>query len=243
MTLWVHTFSGLAFDLLHPKPEQIAIADIAHSLAGIPRYTAHGRRAIPVAEHSINVAYQVLRDTGDRQLAWDGLGHDFHEAYLNDVSAPVKRAMRELQRQRVDEGLLNEARALWEVVGPHAKHTIERLVKAARGGPTPFDELDELVSHAVRSRLSMSLETPEVVKLVDLRMLPTEAPQALTWPPPRPWELPEGCEPYRALWLLTKTQAEWKRDLLSAIEDLAPTPELRAEAVAAKGTSAWGTRS
>lgn len=88
---WIHTRHGAAFDLLEPKPEQILLADIAYALAGICRYTGHGR--ITVAEHSVLVAKLLYRCMGDLSLAWQGLMHDAHEAYIGDDASPKKRAL------------------------------------------------------------------------------------------------------------------------------------------------------
>lgn len=86
----IQTFTGLEFDLLNPDPARIRIADIAHALARLCRYTGH---IVPewysVAEHSCEVAARL----GSR-LRWAGLIHDAHEAYVGDVSAPLKSVMR-----------------------------------------------------------------------------------------------------------------------------------------------------
>lgn len=97
---WIQTHSGRAFDLLDPKPEQVDLGDIAHALAHINRFTGHVG-TYSVAAHSIVVAH-IARDLADaagastteRLLAYlDGLLHDAHEAYINDLSSPMKRAM------------------------------------------------------------------------------------------------------------------------------------------------------
>ena len=89
---WIQTFSGLAFYPLDPRPEDIRIEDIAHALALQCRFTGHSRLFYSVAEHSVHVSY--LCEPED--ALW-GLLHDASEAYLGDVSRPLKRqpAMRE----------------------------------------------------------------------------------------------------------------------------------------------------
>ena len=87
---WVQTISGRAVDLLDPKPETISIEDIAHSLARICRYTGHTTEHYSVAQHSVLVARAL-----SPELALEGLMHDAVEAYVQDVSAPLKWAMRE----------------------------------------------------------------------------------------------------------------------------------------------------
>jgi hypothetical protein len=94
---WIETFGGKRFDLLDPKPEQVDLADIAHALARINRFTGHTSRCYSVAEHSIYVQALVARDHPKNILLLaHALLHDAEEAYVGDVSSPLKWAMREL---------------------------------------------------------------------------------------------------------------------------------------------------
>lgn len=81
------------FDPVDPQPQQIRLEDIAHALARICRYGGQLKNFYSVAEHSIYVAHQLYRTTGDKQLALSGLMHDATEAYLGDVIRPVKRLL------------------------------------------------------------------------------------------------------------------------------------------------------
>ena len=82
---WIETYSGKKFHLLDPQPEEIDIYDIAHALSNQCRYTGHTRVFYSVAEHS----YYVSRLVPSR-YALEGLLHDASEAYLSDLSRPVK---------------------------------------------------------------------------------------------------------------------------------------------------------
>lgn len=90
---WVHTFTGQRFDLFDPTPESVRIADIAHALSQICRYTGHAKRFLSVAEHCVLVADELYVETGIPELAWSGLLHDAHEAYTGDVATPIKRVL------------------------------------------------------------------------------------------------------------------------------------------------------
>lgn len=183
---WIHTRHGLAFDLLDPRPEQVSILDIAHALSMICRYTGHAREHYSVAEHSVFVAQHVLEETGDRALAWAGLVHDAHEAYVGDVASPIKVALR----------------------------------AHARKPTTAFDVLDALVAGVVRGALGAPVTMPREIKHADLRMLATEAPQLLAWPPTRPWvELPA---PYPMRRLECWEPREARRRFLSSVVELGP---------------------
>jgi hypothetical protein len=85
------TYTGILFDLLNPDPERIALADVAHALARIMRFTGHGDQAFTDAQHSVLVC-----DLCPPELKRWGLLHDAEEAYIGDISSPEKEAMRQL---------------------------------------------------------------------------------------------------------------------------------------------------
>ena len=82
---WMTTASGGRFDYGTPDLAEIHIADIAHALAQICRFTGHTRRFYSVAQHSVLVSRIV-----PPEHALAGLIHDAHEAYVGDVATPLK---------------------------------------------------------------------------------------------------------------------------------------------------------
>lgn len=78
------TFTGKSFDYKFPQQESICLEDIAHHLALINRYTGATRVPYSVAEHSVRMSYLT---TGTPIV---NLLHDSAEAYLNDITSPVK---------------------------------------------------------------------------------------------------------------------------------------------------------
>lgn len=85
---FMQTATGRKFWPLDPKPDEVFIEDIAHSLSLQCRYAGHCLRFYSVAEHSVLMA---------RKLRWEGVDvalwallHDASEAYLVDVPRPVK---------------------------------------------------------------------------------------------------------------------------------------------------------
>lgn len=87
----VVTSTGREISLVYPKPADITLVDIAHSLGQINRFTGHARRPYSVAEHSLlvcDIAERLLHLSVDGLLA--ALMHDAHEAFVNDLSTPVK---------------------------------------------------------------------------------------------------------------------------------------------------------
>lgn len=87
---WLQTYRGRRFDLLDPRPEDLDIGDIAHALSNLCRFTGHVRDFYSVAQHSVVVSHLV-----PAELALVGLMHDATEAYIGDVSRPLKRMLPE----------------------------------------------------------------------------------------------------------------------------------------------------
>ena len=89
----IHTFSGIAFDLLKPQPEMIRIEDIVHSLALINRFNGAAMFPYSVAQHSLYVAGLL-----PPELKLHGLLHDAAEAYVGDMVSPLKKIMSEYKK-------------------------------------------------------------------------------------------------------------------------------------------------
>ena len=124
---WVQTFSGKALDLLNPKPEQIELEDIVIGLSCTARWNGQTRTFYSVAEHSCFVAAAVY--THQPQLAIYGLLHDAAEAYLGDVSSPVKALIPEFVE--VEKRLLTAIYARFNLPyaeWPEVKEADERML-------------------------------------------------------------------------------------------------------------------
>jgi hypothetical protein len=120
----VETPSGLLFDLLHPDPGLVRLDDIAWNLSRTCRFNASARFFYSVADHCVyvgNLLPPVLRIYG--------LLHDAHEAYLGDITSPVK-------------GMIGTER-IREIEKP-----IDAAIYEALGLPPPTREVLDLVHEA-----------------------------------------------------------------------------------------------
>lgn len=99
MSPWIETVSGISFEFLEPKPEQIDIEDIAHALSMTCRYTGHCREFYSVAEHS-SLCSLLLPP----ELKLAGLLHDASEAYITDVASPIKAHLSNYQA--IEDGIM-----------------------------------------------------------------------------------------------------------------------------------------
>lgn len=169
---WVQVHSGRRYYLFDPRPEEIDIEDIAHGLAHICRYNGHTIQHYSVAEHSVLVARRIPSTITDVRLA--ALLHDAAEAYLGDVTRPLKMC---LPNYKLLEAVANKA--ISAHFGLHDDLLTTLIVKRAdeevfsseasqvmSGGakgwelpvrPAPFD-------------IKVNFWPPEVAKTVFLRM-------------------------------------------------------------------------
>ena len=90
--VWIQTYTKKKFYPLNPRCEDIDIEDIAWSLSNLCRYNGHCK-FYSVAEHSI-YASQYLPS----KYALEGLMHDAAEAYIGDISTPVKQLLPDIKK-------------------------------------------------------------------------------------------------------------------------------------------------
>lgn len=101
---WIQVFTGGQFWPLDPRPEEIDIRDIAHALAMQCRFIGHCQQFYSVAEHSVRVSR--ICDPAD--ALW-GLLHDASEAYICDLSRPLKKHSRlGDEYERIEATLMEE---------------------------------------------------------------------------------------------------------------------------------------
>ena len=82
---WILTRNGVRFSLTAPRPEMVRLDDIAFVLSHVNRFAGHAG-AYSVAEHSVRAA-GFGKTTREKAYL---LLHDAHEAYIGDLSSPLK---------------------------------------------------------------------------------------------------------------------------------------------------------
>lgn len=115
----VKTILGNYVDLRRPMEHDYPIEEIAWHLSKINRFTGGTRIDYSVARHSVYVSMLV-----PMVYAMEGLMHDASEAYLGDVSSPLKSLLPGYRRI--------EARVMKAIRYHHGMHPDEPDVVKAR---------------------------------------------------------------------------------------------------------------
>jgi uncharacterized protein len=93
---WQRMLSGRRLDLLDPRPDDIAVEDIAHGLARVARWNGQtaGSHIFSVAQHALLVE-AIVSDTKeiDVQAGLAALLHDAAEYVVGDIIAPFKAVL------------------------------------------------------------------------------------------------------------------------------------------------------
>ena len=111
----IMTQSKKMFDPLHPDVQLIDVVDIAHALSMLCRANGHFQTFYSVGQHCINCAKEAAARGYSRKVQLACLLHDASEAYLSDVTRPVKA---ELPRYlEIEEPLQN---CIWGKFSPSA---------------------------------------------------------------------------------------------------------------------------
>ena len=88
---YILTYTKTEFYPLEPKIEDINITDISHALSLLCRANGHFKHFYSVGLHSINCAYEAMARGYSNNVILGCLLHDGSEAYLADITRPVKK--------------------------------------------------------------------------------------------------------------------------------------------------------
>lgn len=145
------TYTKKMFDPLRPNVELIDVDDIAHSLSMLCRANGHFKTFYSVGQHSINCMKEAAARGHSERIQLACLLHDASEAYLADVTRPVKA---ELPKYKEIEAPLQEA--IWN------KWLSEPLSEEER--KQVFDIDDAILAHEFLNLMDTPLveQTPEI---------------------------------------------------------------------------------
>ena len=90
MSNFIRTFTGRHITPTAPRSEDICIEDIAHALSQLCRANGHFKAFFSVAQHSVNCCLEAEARDYSQEVRLACLLHDAGEAYLSDVTRPVK---------------------------------------------------------------------------------------------------------------------------------------------------------
>ena len=108
---YITTVTGKHFDPMDPGNQEFDIIDIAHALSLICRGNGHIRFFYSVAQHSIACAEEAIARGYSKNVVLGCLLHDGSEAYLADITRPVKKHLHKYLE--VEEVLQNKIFEKW----------------------------------------------------------------------------------------------------------------------------------
>lgn len=90
---YITTYTKKNFDPLNVDESLLDIKDIAHALSLICRGNGHVQYFYSVAQHSLACAKEAKTRGYSKEVILGCLLHDASEAYLSDVTRPIKRKL------------------------------------------------------------------------------------------------------------------------------------------------------
>jgi len=93
MADYITTYTKIHFTPLEPREEDIRIEDIAHALSMMTRANGHFSEFYSVAQHCIYCSEEAKARGDSKRIQLACLLHDASEAYLADITRPVKKCL------------------------------------------------------------------------------------------------------------------------------------------------------
>ena len=137
---WMITYAGGEFWPLDPRPEEISMTDVAHSLALLCRFNGHCREFYSVAQHSVIVSQLV----NSPRNGLPALLHDAAESYIGDIIIPFKNSLNQVKE--IEEKIMEAVYSRFNV-GNYDADEIKRADKMAL-----FAEMRELWTNSRNKR-------------------------------------------------------------------------------------------
>lgn len=137
--------SGAWFDFCAPSASQFTIDDVAHGLANICRYSGQCNRFYSVAEHSLLVS-EVAEG-----FEYEALLHDAAEAFLGDITRPLKQMLPEYKKIEAEvENAIFSRFGIEGKIPPEVKRADLRVLAAEQQQIMPCDTDSWLKNQDIR---------------------------------------------------------------------------------------------
>lgn len=98
MSDYITTYSKIHFTPLEPKMQEISIVDIAHALSLMTRANGHFPEFYSVGQHCLHCAAEAKAEGLSLRIRMACLLHDAGEAYVADITRPVKKNLPDYRR-------------------------------------------------------------------------------------------------------------------------------------------------
>lgn len=162
---WIQTHSNIKFHLLDPRPEEICIEDIAHALSMQCRYTGHTKFHYSVAQHAYYCSLIVAPE-----FKFEALMHDASEAYICDMSRPLKHytlcGEEYLKVEKKIEQAISKKFGLPETMSPVVKWADNAMLYAEKRQLMPPIEWDTRWGSEDEATIKISEWPPALAKSI-----------------------------------------------------------------------------
>lgn len=135
--------SGQVIDLADPTTYEFKVEEIDLLLSKLKRFNGFG---MSVANHSVMVADTLYHLTGNPHIALRGLLHDSAEAYIGDISTPMKEALG-WQVHKIEDAILAEIHRQLNVIN-HYNLAVQPLIKLVDVMALHY-ELNDLIANGI----------------------------------------------------------------------------------------------
>lgn len=193
---WIRTATGKHLNLTGSTAADIHHLDLARGLARACRFAGQCDAFYSVAQHCVLASFHV-----PPEHALHALLHDAAEAYLGDLTGPLKRLLVSYHQALLAsaaqvacltatdfiEQLAHRLPLNWTV--PYTQNAM-----ALQADQPFYHQLERHLMGLIAEHFGISTEMPDSVKAIDLRLLATERRDVMP-ADDEPWECLVGIEP------------------------------------------------
>lgn len=148
------TAGGKLENLADPSSITIDFAWISATLSGLARFNnKQDGPPLSVAQHCVQGADALYRETGDAHVAGLFLLHDHHEAWIGDITTPVARVLDYLVAETLEEP--EDCAGMFLAVLEKIKRKFDTCIYAAAGYASPhlWTEEQKRLVHQMDGRM------------------------------------------------------------------------------------------